>query len=368
MVCVDAARRSSPPRDAGPATAAERGPPADDARLHHLHVGIHRAAQGRGRSSTPSICNFVRVAAEVYGIRPDDRMYQGMTIAFDFSVEEIWVPWMAGATLVPEAARVEPARRRAARVPHRAGGSRRCAACPRCWRPSRTTCPTCGSCSSPARRARTTSIVRWHRPGRRFLNVYGPTEATVTATWTAVDPDRAVTIGVPLPTYSVVILDPDDPTRALSRGEIGEIGIAGIGLAVGYVNRPTTSPSRAFIRGLPRHPEQPLRPDLPHRRPGPDQRDRGDRVPRPDRPAGEDPRLPHRAHRDRVGAAAGARRRPGRGGHLRAGARHARAGGLLQPADRQPSTPERKRSARCCASGSRRTWCRRTSSTSTSSR
>ena len=25
------------------------------------------------RSSTPSICNFVRVAAEVYGIRPDDR-------------------------------------------------------------------------------------------------------------------------------------------------------------------------------------------------------------------------------------------------------------------------------------------------------
>ena len=80
-------------------------------------------------------------------------------------------------------------------------------------------------------------IARWHRPGRRFLNVYGPTEATVTATWTAVDPDRPVTIGVPLPTYSVVILDPDDPSRALPRGEIGELGIAGIGLAVGYVNR-----------------------------------------------------------------------------------------------------------------------------------
>ncbi len=33
-----------------------------------------------------------------------DRMYQGMTIAFDFSVEEIWVPWAAGATLVPKPA------------------------------------------------------------------------------------------------------------------------------------------------------------------------------------------------------------------------------------------------------------------------
>ena len=40
----------------------------------------------------PSICNFVRVAAERYGFAPGDRVYQGMTIAFDFSVEEIWVP------------------------------------------------------------------------------------------------------------------------------------------------------------------------------------------------------------------------------------------------------------------------------------
>ena len=49
----------------------------------------------------PSICNFVRVAAELYGYAPGDRVYQGMTIAFDFSVEEIWVPLMAGATLIP---------------------------------------------------------------------------------------------------------------------------------------------------------------------------------------------------------------------------------------------------------------------------
>ena len=44
---------------------------------------------------------FVRVAAEVYGMTGDGRVYQAMTIAFDFSAEEIWVPWAAGAILVP---------------------------------------------------------------------------------------------------------------------------------------------------------------------------------------------------------------------------------------------------------------------------
>ena len=59
------------------------------------------ASRRASPSSTPSICNFVRVAGEVYGYRDDDRVYQGMTIAFDFSVEELWVPLIAGATLVP---------------------------------------------------------------------------------------------------------------------------------------------------------------------------------------------------------------------------------------------------------------------------
>jgi non-ribosomal peptide synthetase component F len=60
------------------------------------------------------------------------------------------------------------------------------------------------------------------------------------ALWSAIalwQPGRPVTIGVPLPTYSVVVLDPDCG-RALPPGEMGEIGIAGIGLASGYVGRP----------------------------------------------------------------------------------------------------------------------------------
>ncbi|MEU4895142.1 AMP-binding protein [Streptomyces sp. NPDC044780] len=67
-------------------------------------------------------------------------------------------------------------------------------------------------------------VVRWHRPCRRFLNVNGPTEATVTATWSPLAPDRPVTIGVPLPTYSVAVLDPERDT-VLPPGMTGEIAI-----------------------------------------------------------------------------------------------------------------------------------------------
>ena len=64
-------------------------------------------------------------------------------------------------------------------------------------------------------------VARWHRPERRFLNVYGPTEATVTATWTPVNPDGPVTIGVPLPTYSVVILHPEENRPPAARASSG---------------------------------------------------------------------------------------------------------------------------------------------------
>jgi non-ribosomal peptide synthetase component F len=79
-----------------------------------------------------------------------------------------------------------------------------------------------------------------------MLNIYGPAEATVTATWTELHPDKPVTIGTPLPTYSTVILDAENPYRALPHGETGEIGIAGVGLACGYLNRDDLT-DNAFI-------------------------------------------------------------------------------------------------------------------------
>ncbi len=224
-------------------TAAEKGDPVDEL----CYIIYTSGSTGRPKGVAiehASICNFVRVAAEVYGIQPRDRVYQGMTIAFDFSVEEIWVPLIAGATLVPKprGSSLLGDELREFLQDHEVTAL--------CCVP--TLLATLDE-DIPGLRFLLVSgeacpqdlVARWHRPDRRFLNVYGPTEATVTATWTVVRPDRPVTIGGPLPTYSAVIRDPAQD-RALPPGEVGEIGIAGIGLARGYLNRDDLT-DRAFV-------------------------------------------------------------------------------------------------------------------------
>ena len=182
-----------------------------------------------------SICNFVRVAASSYGYKPGDRVYQGMTIAFDFSTEEIWVPFAAGATVVPAPGPLTL-------VGEELGDFLRqnditCMACsPTLLSSIETDVPSLRMILVGGEACPHNLVARWSVPGRKILNTYGPTEATVTATMGELTPDRPVTIGKPLPTYSIVIIDAENP-RLVEPGEFGEIGIAGIGLAAGYLNR-----------------------------------------------------------------------------------------------------------------------------------
>ncbi len=183
----------------------------------------------------PSICNFVKVAAEVYGIREGDRAYQGMTIAFDFSVEELWVPLIAGAALVPGKPGTSLVGSDLAEfLLERHVTYLACV--PTLLATIETDLPELRILLVSGEACPHNLVVRWHRAGRTILNAYGPTEATVTATLTELYPDKPVTIGGPLPTYTIVILDADED-KAVENGGLGEIGIAGIGLAAGYLNR-----------------------------------------------------------------------------------------------------------------------------------
>ncbi|GAA4232157.1 non-ribosomal peptide synthetase [Actinomadura meridiana] len=244
VLCVDEARALVDAEPGHRLTGAEKGVPGHDL----AYIVYTSGSTGRPKGVAidhAAICNFVRVAVDVYGISGTDRMYQGMTIAFDFSVEEIWVSLVAGATLVPKPAGTVLVGEDLRRFLQDQGVTALCCV-PTLLATLDRDLPDLRFLLVSGEACPQDLVARWHRRDRRFLNVYGPTEATVTATWTSLHPDRAVTIGVPLPTYSIVILDPDED-RALPPGERGEIGIAGIGLARGYVNRDDLTASR-FVR------------------------------------------------------------------------------------------------------------------------
>jgi len=203
-----------------------------------------------------SICNFVRVAADAYGYRPGDRVYQGMTIAFDFSTEEIWVPFAAGATVVPAPGRMTLVGEELADFLR--ANAITCLACsPTLLSSIESDVPSLRAILVGGEACPHNLVTRWSKPGRQILNTYGPTEATVTATMGYLTPECPVTIGAPLPTYSIVILDAEAP-QLTPPGELGEIGIAGIGVAAGYLNRPELTAQKfiADFIGLPNNPSQ----------------------------------------------------------------------------------------------------------------
>jgi amino acid adenylation domain-containing protein len=86
--------------------------------------------------------------------------------------------------------------------------------------------------------------MRQARGEARFVNLYGPTEATVDATWTDFDPTREPSIGKPLPNTRLWLLD--GRSRLVPPGFVGEVAIAGEGVALGYWNRPEQT-AQAFV-------------------------------------------------------------------------------------------------------------------------
>ncbi len=77
-------------------------------------------------------------------------------------------------------------------------------------------------------------------PETRFINQYGPTEATGSCTWYEVpspaEPADVLPIGRAYPHYGILVLN--DKDQAAAPGEIGEICVKGPALALGYYGAP----------------------------------------------------------------------------------------------------------------------------------
>ncbi|TCD23397.1 amino acid adenylation domain-containing protein [Pedobacter psychrodurus] len=92
-------------------------------------------------------------------------------------------------------------------------------------------------------------FLKWQSKGD-FYNVYGPTEATVTATAFRCSVDQislseSLPIGKPLTGTEIYILD--EAKQMVAGGKVGEIYLTGMQLAKGYLNNPTLT-AQNFIK------------------------------------------------------------------------------------------------------------------------
>lgn len=78
-------------------------------------------------------------------------------------------------------------------------------------------------------------VADWGR-GRRFFNVYGPTEATIYATAALCKPGAEITIGAALGHVEAHVLN--EALQPVAAGELGELCLAGPGVSAGYIGRP----------------------------------------------------------------------------------------------------------------------------------
>ncbi|HKR49071.1 MAG TPA: amino acid adenylation domain-containing protein, partial [Pseudonocardiaceae bacterium] len=231
----------------------DRAPTDTDRRCplvpHHLAYVIYTSGStGRPKGVTVThagLAGFSAAEVDRYAVVPGDRVLEFSSPSFDASVLELCMSLPAGAALVvpppgpllgeqlaevltsgrvthalipPAALATVPAAVAAHGLPH-----------------FRTLIVGGEACSGEL-------VERW-APGRRMINSYGPTESTVVATWTEpLSPGGVPPIGRPIWNTRVYVLDA--ALRPVPTGVVGELYVAGPGLARGYLDRPGLTAQR----------------------------------------------------------------------------------------------------------------------------
>ncbi|NOK35298.1 non-ribosomal peptide synthase/polyketide synthase, partial [Corallococcus exercitus] len=187
------------------------------------------------------LCNTALQTLDFMDLGPERRLLQFFSTSFDASVSEIFPALLSGATLVlasreekmPGAPLLELVRQQAVTTlkvtpsvlaqldPEGLSGVR--------------TLIVAGEACTP-------ELVERFAPGRRFVNAYGPTEATVCAAVNTAVRARPLTLGRPFHNVEAHVLDAQG--GLVPPGVPGELYLGGMGLARGYLGRPDLTAER----------------------------------------------------------------------------------------------------------------------------
>jgi amino acid adenylation domain-containing protein len=196
------------------------------------------------------LVNRLEWMQQVCRLRPESRVLQKTPFSFDVSVWEIFLPLRNGARLViaPPGAHRDPSalaeviRSSRSTVLHfvpsmlkvflAAGVMKQCTSLEQVF------------CSGEVL---SIDLQRefFRQSAAALYNLYGPTEAAVDVSWWRCSQSckaPSVPIGAPIANIQLYVLDGNFEPRPI--GVIGELFIAGVGLASGYVNRPDLTAER----------------------------------------------------------------------------------------------------------------------------
>jgi non-ribosomal peptide synthetase-like protein len=195
-----------------------------------------------------SICHFLRSENALLGVTASDRVYQGFSLAFDMSFEEIWISYLVGASvwIAPGEIASDPEviplalAENAITVLH---------AVPTLLALFNQEVSTLRLINLGGEVCPQPLVKRWSRAGRRIFNTYGPTETTVSASLAELHPDTPVTIGRPLPNYGMLVISSavEGGLQLMPIGEVGELCITGPGLSDGYLGRPDLTVDKFLV-------------------------------------------------------------------------------------------------------------------------
>jgi nonribosomal peptide synthetase protein VioF len=227
-----------------PGGAASRGGPSAGAYLVFTSgtTGVPKPVLVGHRS----LANLIAGLCGAVGVNRESRLTQSAPIHFDASWQQVFCAWTTGATLlpVPDDVRVDGTRMARWLVRERVTHYD---SVPSLWYPVVRALTANPELARPApavlvlagEELRPEPVGQWMRevcPQTRIYNVYGPTEATIDATYHLCAPPRdarVLPIGRPLPNIRCYVLN--NAMAQCPVGVPGELYLGGEALAAGYL-------------------------------------------------------------------------------------------------------------------------------------